>query len=428
MSIPMPLSITKQLDAARGALAHRPKLLELYANCFPNTLQTTTKLLDDGTSFVFTGDIPAMWLRDSSAQVRQYLPFAREDADLRRILEGLIERQFLYIGMDPYANAFNEEPNGKRWDEDLAETNPWVWERKYELDSLCYPIQLGYLYWKETGRDAVFKGSFDRSIRAILRLMETEQYHMEKSDYRFSRTNCPAQDTLRNQGRGMPVGYTGMVWSGFRPSDDACTFGYHIPSNMFAAVVLGYVREIAETVMNDAYLAAWAARLEDDIRYGIETYGIYRHPVHGPMYAYETDGFGHYALMDDANVPSLLAIPYLGYTDAANPVYMNTRRFILSPENPYFYRGTAAEGIGSPHTPPRYIWPISLTMQALTSTSEEEVGRIVAMLERTDAGTGFMHEGFHVDDPAQFTRPWFAWANSLFSELITGLMKDGKLG
>ncbi|MFD1954915.1 glycoside hydrolase family 125 protein [Paenibacillus thailandensis] len=424
----LPPSVQSMLRTAEKKLEGRPKLLQMYKNCFPNTLETTTRLLDDGTAFVFTGDIPAMWLRDSSAQVKQYLPFAKEDAELQRILEGLILRQMKYICIDPYANAFNESANGKRWDDDNTELNPWVWERKYELDSLCYPLQLGYLYWKATGRTAVFGETFEAAARAILRLLETEQHHTEKSNYRFTRPQGPKSDTLRNGGKGMPVGYTGMTWSGFRPSDDACTFGYLIPSNMFAAVALGYLEEIARDVLKDDYLAAWASRLEEEIRYGIETYGVYRHPEFGDIYAYETDGFGHYNLMDDANVPSLLSIPYLGYAGRDNPVYRNTRKFILSEHNPYFFKGTAAQGIGSPHTPRGYIWHISLTMQALTSDDAEEIASIVELLERTDAGTGFMHEGFHADDPSRFTRPWFAWANSLFSELVTKLILEDITG
>ncbi len=423
----LPQSIEQMLALAEEKLAARPKLLQMYKQCFPNTLETTTRLQDDGSTFVFTGDIPAMWLRDSSAQVKQYLPFTKDDADLQRIIEGLIKRQMRCILMDPYANAFNEEANGKRWEEDIAELNPWVWERKYELDSLCYPLQLSYLYWKESGRSGHFDETWQSAVRAILRLLEIEQYHMEKSDYRFTRLTGPKTDTLRNHGKGMPVSFTGMTWSGFRPSDDACTFGYLIPANQFAVVVLGYVAEIATEVLHDEHLAAWAAKLAEEIRYGIETYGVYRHPVYGEMYAYETDGLGHYNLMDDANVPSLLSIPYLGYTDKSDPIYQNTRRFILSESNPYYYKGKVAAGIGSPHTPPGYIWHISLTMQALTSSDDEEIAEIVELLQQTDAGTGYMHEGFHTDDPMQFTRPWFAWANSLFSELMTKLITENKL-
>jgi meiotically up-regulated gene 157 (Mug157) protein len=421
----LPRSVSQLLEEARDKLAQYPKLLDMFLKCYPNTLETTSRMLQDGTAFVITGDIPAMWLRDSSAQVRHYLPLAAGDPELRVLLEGLIRRQIACIHIDPYANAFNEEANDHRYDVDLTELDPSVWERKYEVDSLCYPLQLAYLYWKATGSAVIFDASFRSAVETILSLWKTEQRHGELSPYRFARVDCPPSDTLRNNRMGMPVNYTGMTWSGFRPSDDACTFGYLIPSNMFAVVALRYVEEIATEIWADAELVRQAAELREEIDFGIQTYGTYLHPKYGKIYAYETDGFGNYNLMDDANVPSLLSIPYLGYAEADDPVYENTRRFILSKDNPYYNEGQFAKGIGSPHTPPGYIWPISLAMQALTSRDDEEIQELLNILQATDAETGFMHEGFNPDDPAQYTRPWFAWANSLFGELVHTLMNRG---
>ena len=406
-------------EASNSAMLGRhPKAVEVFEQCFLNTLQTTTRWLEDGSAFVFTGDIPAMWLRDSSAQVKHYLPYCGQDETLRRLIVGLIRRQTQYILIDPYANAFNQQPNGHGHGEDQTEQNPWVWERKYEIDSLCYPVQLAYLYWRQSGSVEVFDGDFLRAMRTILALWRREQRHGEMSPYRFARTDCPDSDTLRNDRRGMPVNYTGMTWSGFRPSDDACQFHYLVPANMFAVVVLGYMAAIARDIYADAELEASATALQREIEYGIHTYGMVAHSRFGKMYAYETDGFGNYNLMDDANVPSLLSIPYLGYTRADDPVYQNTRRFLLSEENPHYHRGSHAQGIGSAHTPPRHIWPMGLTMQALTSDDAVEIEGLLDMLLRTDAGTGFMHESFHCDDPAVYTRAWFGWANSLFCELV----------
>lgn len=407
-------------------LQSNPKLYTLFENCFYNTLNTTTEFLSDGSVFVFTGDIPAMWLRDSSAQVRHYIPLAKTDEKFQQLIEGLIKRQLYYIEIDPYANAFNKEANNASAGyKDKTEHNPWVWERKYEIDSLCYPIQLSYLYWKETDRTSLFDDTFKKVVNIIMDLWTLEQNH-SNSHYTFQRMDCPPTDTLKNDGKGMPVNYTGMTWCGFRPSDDACTFNYLIPSNMFAVVVLKYVEEIACDVYRDYMLAKAARKLCEEIDYGIRTYGIYRHPRFGDIFAYETDGFGNYNLMDDANVPSLLSIPYLQYTTNADPVYQNTRRFILSDENPYYFQGKYAKGIGSPHTPENYIWHIGLIMQALTSSDDNEIKEILQTIINTDAGTGFMHEGFNVDNPGEFTRPWFAWANSLFSELIYKLIAEGK--
>ena len=212
-----------------------------------------------------------------------------------------------------------------------------------------------------------------------------------------------------------------MTWSGFRPSDDPCQYGYLIPSNMFAVVVLRYAAEIAETVLQDPSLAEEAKRLGDEIERGIRKYGIVEHPKYGPVFAYETDGLGNYSLMDDANVPSLLSIPYLGYVSADDPLYQNTRRFVLSEDNPYFFKGKAAQGIGSPHTPHRYIWHIALAMEGLTADRPEEKWRLIDLMVRTDAGTGMMHESFDADDPTQFTRKWFSWANMMFCELLLDL-------
>ncbi|SDX32925.1 hypothetical protein SAMN05518855_101279 [Paenibacillus sp. CF384] len=430
-SIQMPQSIQNILAMAETELAQHPKLLHMFKQCFPNTLETTTRKLEDGTSFVFTGDIPAMWLRDSSAQVRPYIQLASEDPELRGIIEGLLKRQFRCILIDPYANAFNEEANDMRYENDVTELpapSPWVWERKYEIDSLCYPLQISYLYWKQTGSTAAFDDDFKQAAVRILQLWRTEQKHVEESPYRFTRLSGPPSDTIHNNGMGAPVSYTGMTWSGFRPSDDACAYGYLVPANMFASVVLGYLAEIAAEVLGDASMQSEALALQEDIDRGIRDFGIYKHPVYGDMYAYETDGQGNYTLMDDANVPSLLSIPYLGYAAKEDPIYLNTRRFILSKDNPYYYEGSCAKGIGSPHTPPRYIWHISLVMQALTSTDDQEIAELVKLLIATDGDTGFMHEGFSVDDPTQFTRSWFAWANTLFGELILKLINEKKLG
>lgn len=424
----LPQAIQDVLEMAEAKLSHNPKLLHMFKQCFPNTWETTTRILEDGTSFVFTGDIPAMWLRDSSAQVRHYLPFASKDSKLQHVIAGLIKRQLMYIAIDPYANAFNEDANNRSYADDLTEQNPWVWERKYELDSLCYPLQLSYLYWKSTGDISLFDDGFKHAAQLIIRLWTAEQRHFEQSPYRFTRLSGPRTETLQNNGMGMPVNYTGMTWSGFRPSDDACTFGYLIPANMFAVVVLGYVQEIAKEIYQDSDLEKMAGILKGEIDYGIQTYGIVQHPVFGKMYAYETDGYGNYNLMDDANVPSLLSIPYLGYASKDDPIYRNSRKFILSAENPYYYEGNYAKGIGSPHTPERYIWPISLAMQGLTSNDPEEIRSLVKVLMTTDADTGFMHEGFHADDPKQFTREWFAWANSLFGEFIFSLIAEENEG
>ncbi|WP_172246928.1 glycoside hydrolase family 125 protein [Saccharibacillus endophyticus] len=406
------------IERIRQNLPDQPKLVSMFENCFTNTLLTTIQQKDDGTTFVITGDIPAMWLRDSAAQVRPYLILAREDEQIASMIEGLVKRQIQYIRLDPYANAFNEQQSGNGHQDDLTEMNDWIWERKYEIDSLAYPIQLSYLLWKNSGRTSQFDESYREAARTILKLWRTEQHHETQSPYTFQRLNAPLTDTLVREGKGSETAYTGMTWSGFRPSDDCCEYGYLVPSNMFAIVALRYLIEIAETVYEDEELAAQARQLAEEIQQGIDKHAIVEHPEFGRIYAYETDGFGNHNLMDDANVPSLLALPYLGYVDENDEVYLNTRRFILSSSNPYFYEGTAASGIGSPHTPEGYIWHIALSMQGLTSQEREEKLRLLELIRDTDADTGLTHEGFSANDPHQYTRPWFSWSNMLFSELL----------
>ncbi|WP_445669905.1 glycoside hydrolase family 125 protein [Paenibacillus sp. FSL R7-0333] len=414
----IPKSVHDLIERVQRELPDSSKLAKMFEDCIINTIGTTISPKADGTTFVITGDIPAMWLRDSAAQVRPYLLLAAEDPGMEAMIAGLVKRQMNYILLDPYANAFNETANGHGHQSDLTEMSPWIWERKYEIDSLAYPIQLSYLLWKNSGCVTQFDETFRRAAFAILKLWRVEQHHETKSPYTFQRLDAPLTDTLAREGKGSETAYTGMTWSGFRPSDDNCEYGYLIPSNMFAVVVLRYLEEIAREIYGDQELAASAKKLGDEINQGIQEHGIYNHPVYGRIYAYETDGLGHYNLMDDANVPSLLSLPYLGYTDESDEVYRNTRKFILSEDNPYYYKGRAAEGIGSPHTPEGYIWHIALSMQGLTSPERSEKARLLQLIQDTDAGTGLTHEGFSVEDASQFTRPWFSWSNMLFSELI----------
>ncbi len=409
-----------------------PDLKPLAKQCFLNTIETTVRQLEDGSWFVITGDIPAMWLRDSAAQLKPYIKCANEDEDLQAILRSVIQKYTFYVNLDPYSNAFNSADNGKCWEKDDTDfMSGWIWERKYEVDSLCAPLYLSHEYYQVTGDRSIFTPEFKQMLQTIFDTFNRERYHGillenrapgEKSAYFFQRPNAPVpSDTLPMNGRGRPVNFTGMTWSGFRPSDDACKFGYLIPANMMAVVALRKAADLLQAgEYNDPAFESSCRGMAAQIEDGIETYGVVDHPKYGKMYAYETDGFGNYNLMDDANSPSLLAIPYLGYRPAGDPVYQNTRRFVLSADNPYFYSGKKAKGVGSPHTPPRYIWHIGLCMQILTSTDPAEKQACLATIARTHAGTNYMHEGFDADDPTKFTRPWFAWANTLFAQMLEG--------
>jgi uncharacterized protein len=420
MTTVIPESMQKLIQHVKEFFPQDEKLQHMFEQCFVNTYTTTLKKQEDGKTFVITGDIPAMWLRDSAAQVRPYLLAAEEDEEMATLLEGVIRQQFDFILHDPYANAFNQTANGKGHQTDLTKMTPHIWERKYEIDSLCYPIQLAYLFWKSTGRTTLINETFKQVMETIIQVWRTEQDHENQSSYRFERTDCRQSDTLTREGKGGRVVPTGMTWSAFRPSDDACTYGYLVPANMFAVVILGYAAEMCD-VINQTALKEECLKLREEIQSGIEQYAKLDHPIHGDMFVYETDGEGRVNVMDDANVPSLLAAPYLGYLPYDDPAYLNTRSFLLSRDNPYYYEGKYANGIGSPHTPDHYIWHIALAIQGMTTTSEVEKQEILAYFKQTDGGTNFMHEGFNADCPEEFTRDWFAWANTMFSEFVLSL-------
>ncbi len=414
----VPTSVQHFMDEmTQKTQADNPKWGEIFSNCFANTLLTTVKRLEDNTTFLLTGDIPAMWLRDSTAQVRPYLPIAKDDADLAEMIAGLVKRQFFYINMDPYANAFNEEANNAGHQDDHTEMTPWIWERKYEIDSLCYPVQLAYLLYKATGDTAHFNQDFQDGVTKILTVWETEQDHSQ-SPYNFERDTWREEDTLTHRGKGTPVAKTGMTWSGFRPSDDRCIYGYLVPSNMFAVVVLDYLVEIYTDILPQPEVVARARKLKNDIDAGIKEFAQVNNAAGETIFAYEVDGLGNYSIQDDSNVPSLMAAPYLGYCDETDPVYLATRKTLLSKENPYYYEGKFAKGIGSSHTPENYIWPIAVSIEGMTTSDKSEKKRILDMLAATTGDTGLMHEGVNVDNPDEFTREWFSWANMMFCELV----------
>lgn len=422
-------AIDKEIKRVQHLLRKNEKLAMMFGQCFPNTLETTVhysqKYGDDDT-FIYTGDIPAMWLRDSGAQVWPYVQFANKDEKLRKMLRGTILRQLRLICIDPYANAFNDGATGDGWQTDNTQMNDNVFERKYEIDSSCYPIRLAYEYWKVTGDTSVFGELWQKAVANILKVFRDQQRKDGKGDYRFLRSSDRAYDTLGWLGIGSPVNPVGLIASAFRPSDDATTLPFLVPSNFMAVSSLRKAAEILNKVNNDSQLAGECKALADEVHEALMKYAVVDHPKYGKVYAYEVDGFDNHLLMDDANVPSLLGMGYLGDVSLDDPVYQNTRRFVWSDDNPWFFRGKAGEGIGGPHVGYDMIWPMSIMMKAFTSHDDAEIRQCMRMLMTTDAGTGFMHESFHKDDDSNYTRPWFAWQNTLFGELVLKLIHDGK--
>jgi len=404
-----------------------PELAWIFTNCYPNTLDTTVKLGNLGgkpDAFVITGDIPCLWLRDSSAQLRPYLHLVRRDARLRELFRGLIARHARSILIDPYANAFMEDPNARTnlgWAlRDETEMKPGVAERKWEVDSLCYPIRLAYSYWRESGDIAPFDSTWNESARAIVRTFREQQRKAGPGPYRFQRSANQPTETLLG-GYGAPTRKVGLIHSGFRPSDDACLYPFLIPSNLFAVATLRELAILAQQVRKDSALASDALALANEVEKALAQYGTMRLGDGSEVWAYEVDGFGNAIFMDDANVPSLSGLAYLGCMSPDNPRWRRTADAAWSEANPWFFRGRAGEGIGGPHVGEGQIWPMSLIIRALSLRDDATIRRCLQTLKATHAGTGFMHETFDKDDPTKFTRSWFAWANGLFGELIVHL-------
>ncbi len=414
-------AVERLIRRVRSSAGNR-ELAWMFENCFPNTLDTTVNVgVRDGRpdTYVITGDIDAMWLRDSTAQVWPYLPLIKEDPALGQLIAGVINRQTRCILKDPYANAFyKDESKLSQWKDDHTEMKPGVHERKWEIDSLCFPIRLAYHYWKTAGDAAPLDAAWRKAIAKTLQTFREQQRKTSRGPYRFQRQTTTPTDSLPGSGYGRPVKPVGLICSMFRPSDDSTVFPFLVPSNFFAVVSLRQAAEMLEAVHHDRDAALQCRALADEVERALRQYAIVPHEQFGKVYAYEVDGYGNSYCIDDSNVPSLLSLPYFGAVEAADPLYQATRRMLLSDANPYYFKGRVAEGPGGPHAGPDMIWPLGIILRALTSSDDREIRLCLETLRRTHAGTGFMHEAFHKDDAKRYTRSWFAWANTAFGELV----------
>ncbi len=385
-------SLPKLADLAKNSFSGRdPRLMALYQGALKN-LEAQFIPADDGTVYVSTGDIPAQWLRDSSVQVRPFLFFAKNNPDVRNFLKAVVLRQARGMARDPYANAFRRDYS--------------VWERKYELDSLANPILLAWTYWKVTNDPTIFTPDVKKGFEVAVDTMKKEQNHDNDPSY--------YHQELRNN----PYAFTGMIWSGFRPSDDGCEFNYLIPSEMMTVQALGALAEIERSVFKDEARAVMLENLRREVDEGIKQHGIVKTAKYGNIFAYEVDGLGNAKLMDDGNLPSLLSAPWYGYVSQNDPVYVSTRKFILSKDNPFYFEGTVARGVGSPHTRRGMVWPLALLAQALTTDSPDELNSVLEMLMKSDPGDHVLHESFDPSNPTRFTRKDFGWPNAMLIELL----------
>ncbi len=409
-----------------------PELAWMFENCFPNTLDTTVKhhgmLNGKLDTFIITGDIYAMWLRDSTAQVWPMMPLINTDPKLKDLVKGLINRQANCVNIDSYANAFNFDANveDKGWQQDQTAMKPELHERKWEIDSLCYVVRLAHGYWKLTGDTSLFEADWHKAMKAIVHTFKEQQRKEGNGPYNFKRNGSNPTDTAGFDGFGNKVNPVGLICSLFRPSDDGTIFPFLIPSNLFAVLSLRQLNELYASMGKDMGFAAECMALANEVETAVAKYGIIEHEIFGKMYAYEVDGFGSRLCMDDANVPSLLSLPYLDAIKTTDPLYIATRKYALSEYNPWFFKGKAAEGIGGPHTGRDSIWPMGIIIRAMTSTDKVEIKQCLKMLKATHNGTGLMHESFYMNDAQYFSRSWFAWANTLFGELIVKIYNQNK--
>jgi hypothetical protein len=420
-------AVERTIEQVQAGIGNQ-ELAWMFGNCFPNTLDTTVDFsMVDGRpdTYVITGDIDAMWLRDSSAQVWPYLPLMKDDQKLQQLIAGVINRQTRCVLLDPYANAFYKDASKvSEWKSDSTDMKPGVHERKWEIDSLCYPIRLAYRYWKETGDTAPFDMQWQKAIALTLQTFREQQRKTGRGPYHFMRRTETQTDTVPGRGYGNPTKAVGLICSIFRPSDDATIFPFLVPSNFFAVVSLRQAAEMVKAITHDDALAGECRALADEVEKALHEYAIVNHPKAGRVFAYEVDGFGNYYCTDDGNIPSLISLPYLGAVKTDDKIYQRTREMLLSDRNPYYCIGKAASGLGGPHVGVDMIWPLGVIVQGLTATQDKEIRQCLDTLQHTHAGTGFMHEAFNKDNPNKFTRSWFAWANTIFGELVLKTFRE----
>jgi len=351
---------------------------------------------DDGTTYVQTGDIPAMWLRDASAQSIPYVRFQAQYGLLRTRFAGVIERSARAIDKDVYANAFQADYH--------------VWERKWEVDSVAWPVVLITAYYGATHDASIFTPNLHVAFQQIVHTYDCEERHGTCSPYRYPYHVSTDEGYNWN---------TGLIWCAFRPSDDPVQYRFNIPQNAIAAVALEDIAQFALRNYHDKALSEHARAIEERVVTGILRYGIfYNEKRHVWMYAYETDGYGNYNLMDDANIPNLTALPVIDWVSDFDPIYLNTRAFTLSMDNPWYFSGRYAQGLGSPHTPYGNVWPLGIIARAITTTDDREIIESLSMLAETDSEDGLIHESFYPDGYWRYTRSEFGWANALYADLI----------
>lgn len=432
-------------------------LARLFENAFPNTLDTTVKWHVDGNpalngglqqrlrpgtdgewegpqSFIVTGDINAEWLRDSTNQLAQYQKLSKKDKRIETLILGAINTQAEYVIQSPYCNAFqpplpselDPSDNGQADTVHPVYEPSRVFECKYELDSLAHFLSLSNQFYETTESTEFATSRWLKAIDRVLSVLDDQSRSTfdpetgiyRRQVYRFQRQTDTGTETLNLAGNGNPLNWgTGLVRSAFRPSDDATILGFLVPANAMMAVEL---KRLAKTLaaVGKSKLAEKVQARGETIEKGVWEYGVIEHKKWGKVFAFEVDGYGSSIFMDDANLPSLLALPLLGFVKVDDPTYQNTRRMILSKEgNPYYLEGLQFKGIGGPHIGLQNAWPLSLLVQAMTTDNDTEIGELLQAVKEASP-LGLIHESVNVDYTSDYTRSWFAWANSVFAQTI----------
>ncbi|PSK35092.1 Meiotically up-regulated protein 157 protein [Elsinoe australis] len=461
---PQELCRTFESEYVERTIAHMNTVMQdkdlarIFENAFPNTLDTTVRWHVDGTeklddvsdgfdyddgrwegaqTFVVTGDIDAEWLRDSTNQLAQYQRLVKKDSALNNLILGAINTQAEYVIESPYCNAFQPPPPsglapsgaGAKDNVHPAYEPSKVFECKYELDSLAAFLSLGNQFNNHSSSTTFLNPRWYAALKTLLHTLDEqakptfdeETGTHERNEYTFQRQTDSGTETLNLRGVGNPLGPgTGLIRSAFRPSDDATILGFFIPANAMMSVELRRTASILKAAGKPSLSQDLAARA-DAIEKGIWEHGVVEHKKWGKVFAYEVDGYGSHILMDDANLPSLLSLPLLGFVDKEDEVYRNTRKMILSRAgNPYYLEGRAFHGIGGPHIGLSNAWPMSLLVQIMTSDDEEEIMKCLELVKK-GCPLGLVHESVNVDKVRDYTRPWFAWANSVFAQTILDL-------
>ncbi|RKF81135.1 Meiotically up-regulated gene 157 protein [Golovinomyces cichoracearum] len=433
-------------------------LARIFENAFPNTLDTTVRWHIDGSkdkadrkssgnggkwrgaqSFIVTGDISAEWLRDSTNQLLQYQPLSKHDSGIYNLILGAINTQVEYVIESPYCNAFQPPsvsnlPTSSNQQKDVvhpAYEPSFVFECKYELDSLAHFLSLVNTFHNNTGSTDFVTPRWIKAMKSVRNVLDQQSEStfdpndgkFRKNIYTFQRQTEHGTETLSLSGIGNPLNYgTGLIRSAFRASDDASILGFLIPANAQMAIELEKTSKILKLVQ-EVSLAEEFEKRAQQIKNGIWEHGVVKHKKYGRVFAYEVDGYGSQIMMDDANVPSLLSLPILGFVDITDEVYQNTRKMVLENEgNPYYLTGPDFQGIGGPHVGPRHAWPMSVLIRAMTTDNDDEILECLKII-RNSSPLGLIHEALNVNLKSAFTRPWFAWANSVFAQTILTLAK-----